>query len=39
MTGPAEESGHPQIGWIVGTVMILAIVGVFAAVWIHVHGA
>ena len=39
MSDPAEESGHPQLGWIIGTVMILAIVGVLALVWIHAHGA
>jgi hypothetical protein len=39
MSDPAEESGHPQLGWIIGTLMILVIVGVMASLWIHVHGA
>jgi hypothetical protein len=39
MSSPVEEPGNPMLGWIIGTIMILAIVGVMAALWISVHGA
>jgi hypothetical protein len=33
-----EESGHPLLGWMIGTVIIVVIIGIMAGVWIHVHG-
>jgi hypothetical protein len=38
MPDPQEETGHPLLGWIIGTVLILAIIGIMSVVWIHFHG-
>jgi hypothetical protein len=38
MADPTESEGHPMLGWIIGSLIVLAVVAGFAAAWIHVHG-
>jgi hypothetical protein len=38
VTAQAGLAHSPNLGWYIGTVIILAIAAIAATVWIHVHG-